>query len=147
MNEFNLNPYESPNTRVAAGSRPKRLLALLFLINFSTSLFVAVASAYALIASEDQIERFSGGVLLLRFSLYALCELATLLKPTAFMYSILSTSNLGAAAFATFGVVANVGEALVYDNSLDFTFLICFVLVGGGVAAYLAFSGYYRWKL
>lgn len=83
---------------------------------------------------------------LLPFTVYGWAEWYVLYHLHESKERTLAYWNLGAAAFVTFGIVTNVGEALMDDGPLDLQFMFWFTLIGISIAAYLAACGWRRLK-
>lgn len=77
-------------------------------------------------------------------AIYAFCEWQVLYRRRASTERNLGIANLACAVFAAFGVVTNVGEALMSDDPPGFQFLFWFTLIGVAITAYLAASGLCR---
>ena len=75
---------------------------------------------------------------------YAFCEWLVLYRRRGSTERKLAIANLGCAAFAAFGLITNVGEAVMSDDPPGFQPLIWFTLIGVAITAYLVASGLCR---
>jgi len=75
---------------------------------------------------------------------YAFCEWLVLYRRNGSTERKLGFANLACAAFGAFGVVTNVGEALMSGDPPTFQFLFWFILVGVAITGYLVASGWCR---
>ena len=76
--------------------------------------------------------------------IYSLCEWLVLYRRRVTIERKLGFVNLACAAFVVFGIVTNVGEALMDEIPLDITFLFWFAVIGGSIVAYLISCGLCR---
>lgn len=141
------NPYESP---AASGDLAKTrefnlLRFALFLVNFSVAAVLLFACIFA-IAKPGSPFAFIGAVVgLPPLVVYTLSELVAYYRRNHSIERKLGYANLGCAIFVAFGVITDVGEALLTESQqVDVRFLSWFILIGLVIIAYLIFAGYMR---
>jgi hypothetical protein len=103
---------------------------------------------YACIESVlDPVSVFAlmGGVIFfLPILLYALGEWAAFFRSNRRIERQLGFLNLVGAGFVAFGIITNVGEAIIYRFPIEATWLLSFLLIGFTLFAYLALCGVFR---
>ena len=139
------NPYEPPTSDQVIVSSKREIVRLLFsLVNFATSVLFFISCVIA-IATMESPGSFFGGILgFAPLLIYSLCEWLVLYRRRVTIERKLGFANLACAAFVVFGIVTNIGEALMDESPLDFTFLFWFAIIGGSIFAYLIACGWCR---
>ena len=139
------NPYESPSSTLqpVTGSYPIARIAF-SLVNFAMAVLFAISCVISVAAPESPFQFLGGLMFAAPFAFYALCEWLVLYRRKASTERKLGIANLVCAAFAAFGVVTNVGEALMADETPSFQFLFWFTLIGTSIIVYLIASGWCR---
>ncbi|PHR90409.1 MAG: hypothetical protein COA78_35405 [Blastopirellula sp.] len=112
----------------------------IFVLNFAVSAFVVILC----IVESVEYDPVPNLICSVPFTIYALCEWIAVYRKDRVIERRLGWANLAFAAFVGFGLVTNVGEALMFDPDLDVIFLAWFALIGTTLVTYLAFSGWMR---
>lgn len=140
------SPYAPPRHTVDSSmpSATRTLDTLCFVINFALATLFFIACVESIGAADNPFVFIGGIMFVLPVSGYAFAEWVCWYRKRHWLFRPLGILNLLFAAFILFGLVKNVGEALMSDEPVDLWFvLIC----GTGltlVAGYLAWCGWRR---
>jgi hypothetical protein len=148
------NPYAAPSTTVEPPVPRGRVKPPLLLVGNSFVVLALTAAFVALsipiIAFPSQANSpfaFLGAILLTPIEIsFGIVVYLSVFRRSATATSIATACYFIGAGFTLFGVVTNVGEALLQGEPLDVTFLVVFVGIGAGIAAYSTFCGLLSWK-
>ena len=113
-------------------------------MNFSLAVLLAISGVIGVVAPESPGQFLGGLMFTVPFAFYAWCEWLVLYRRKSSTERKLGIANLACGAFAAFGVVTNVGEALTSDDPPGFQFLFWFTLIGVAITGYLVASGWCR---
>ena len=139
------NPYESPTSlpQPVAAAYPFARISFA-LVNFAVAVLFAISCVISVAAPESPFQFLGGLMFAAPIAFYAFCEWLVLYRRRASTERKLGIANLACAAFAAFGVVTNVGEAVMSDDPPGFQFLFGFTLIGVCITVYLTASGWCR---
>ena len=139
------NPYESPTStpQPVVAAYPVARISFAF-VNFAVAVLFSISCVISVAAPESPFQFLGGLMFAAPIAFYALCEWLVLFRRRVSTERKLGIANLACAAFATFGVVTNVGEAVMSDDPPGFQFLFWFTLIGACITAYLIASGWCR---
>ena len=141
-----INPYQSPAAATNAHSPVRYSVprVLFFLLNFTVAVFLFI-SCVIVVAVPTTPFSFLGGIVgFCPILAYGICEWLAFYRRRVSIERKLGYANLGCAAFVGFGVVTNIGEALMADAPPGFLFFFWFLLIACAIIAYLVASGLCR---
>jgi hypothetical protein len=72
---------------------------------------------------------------------YGVCQWIVLYRRNSSVERKLAYVNLGCAGFVGFGVVTNIGEALIDEQPFNVSLMLWLAIIGGTVLAYLIACG------
>jgi hypothetical protein len=140
------NPYEAP-TYIRQVELPHHngiARITFFALNFSVGLLLLVSCVIAIITAT-YFAPFLGGIILFPpVLIYTAVECVAFVSRSRVCERALGYANLAGAVFATFGVISNIGEAVMGSERPAMHFFLYFTLVGGAIIAYMTACGFYR---
>ena len=117
-----------------------------FTINFSIAVLFFVASVVPIGTADNPLAFLGGLVLVFPIAAYAVAEWVCWYRQRHWLYRHLGIVNWLFAAFWTFGLVTNIGEALMADEPVDPLFILIFNLGFAILAGYLGWCGWRRFR-
>ena len=125
-------------------SRTRLPDTICFVVNFAIALLFFVSCVISIGAADNPFA-FLGGILFVSpVGLYAGAEWVCWYRQRHWLYRPLGVLNLLFSAFFVFGLVTNVGEALLADEPVDPLFILIFGLGFAIFAGYLWWCGWRR---
>lgn len=139
------NPYEPPTADQVIVSSERGIVRFLFsLVNFAISVLFFILTVIAIVTMGSPGSFFGGILCFFPLLVYSVCEWLVLYRRRVSVERKLGYANLACGAFVAFGVVTDIGEALMDEGGVDFTFLFWFMIIGGLIMAYLVACGWFR---
>lgn len=139
-------PYEPPanmRTQPVPGKRSFNE-TLFFALNFSFSLLFFAGCVVSIGVADNAYAWIGGVILVLPTGIYATAEWICWYRNRSWLKRPLGVSNLFLAAFFLFGLVTNLGEAIMDSKPIDIGFAAVFVLSFVAISGYLGFCGWRR---
>lgn len=117
---------------------------LFFTINATFSLLFFMACLVSIAAGDNPFAFIGGVIAVIPVGCYTLAEWICWYRRQDWLKRPLGILNLLLSAFFLFGMVTNLGEAMIADDPIDAGFIILFIVGFGAIVAYLAFCGWRR---
>jgi hypothetical protein len=135
------SPYTPPRHLSDSFMMPttRALDTLCFLINFAISTFFLIACVVSIGAADNPFAFIGGLVFALPSTCYAIAEWMCWYRRRHWLFRSLGILNLLFAAFVAFGLITNLGEALLANEPVNPLFILLFGL------GFTVFAGYLRW--
>jgi len=127
-------------------SATRALDTLTFAINFAFSTLFFVACVVSIAAADNPFAFIGGLLFVLPVACYAIAEWVCWYRKRHWLFRPLGILNLLLAAFFVFGLVTNVGEALLADEPIDLWFIVIFGVGFAIVAGYFGWCGWRRFR-
>lgn len=117
---------------------------LCFIINFAFATLFLIACIVSIVAGDNPFAFIGGLMFVLPVACYVIAEWVCWYRKRYWLFRPLGILNLLLAAFFVFGLVTNIGEALMAEEPIDPWFILIFAIGFAFVAGYLAWCGWRR---
>lgn len=140
------SPYTPPRnpTESSTTSATRALDTLCFLINSAISTLLLIACVVSIGAADNSFAFIGGLAFALPFACYTIAEWVCWYRRLYWLFRPLGILNLLFALFVAFGLITNLGEALMADEPVDPLFMLPFGLGFALFTGYLAWCGWRR---
>ena len=135
------SPYDSLQDTAAV--RPV-MDTLFFTINATFALLFFTACLVSIVAGDNPLAFIGGVMAVIPVGCYIVAEWICWYRRQEWLKRPLGILNLLLSAFFLFGMVTNLGEAMIADDPIDVGFIFLFVVGFGAITAYLACCGWRR---
>lgn len=115
-----------------------------FFINFWLAVLLTLMSIVSVAVMENPSAFLGGITMLAPTGAYATAEWFGYYRNRTSLERPLGIVNLCAAGFVMFGLIANIGEALMSEEPPSTEFLVGFAVIGLAIAGYLTACGLFR---
>lgn len=115
-----------------------------FVINFAVSTFLFIVSVFSILSAENAFAFLGGLFIVLPAGCYAVAEWVCWYRQRLRLLLPLGIINLMLAAFLGFGLIVNIGEALLAKEQMGSLYIFIFGVIWSSVNGYVAWCGWRR---